>query len=106
MDEIERWIREQVEPVGPIELVHERPWSTVRRVPLAGGAAWCKACAAVQAFEPRLTAALAARRPGSVPAVLAWDEPRAWLLLADTGRPLGVGGDPAPWLVALPRYAE
>jgi hypothetical protein len=50
----EAWIRDHVEPVGGIETEHERPWATVLRVPLAGGVAWFKACAPVQAFEPRL----------------------------------------------------
>jgi hypothetical protein len=54
----------------------------------------------------RLTTALAERWPDRLPDVIAHDEERAWLLLADAGEPLGVGGDPAPWLHLLPRYAE
>jgi len=95
-----------VDPAGPIDLVHARPWAAVRRVPLAGGVAWCKACARVQAFEPRLTAALAARWPERLPEVLARDEERAWLLLADAGEQLGLGGGAEPWLSVLPLYAE
>jgi hypothetical protein len=103
----EAWIRAQVDPVGPIETAHQRPWATVLRVPLADGAAWFKACAPVQAFEPRLTAALFARWPDRVAEVLAHDEERAWLLLADAGTPIGaVGNPPEAWLVALPLYAE
>jgi hypothetical protein len=103
----EAWIRAQVDPVGPIEAAHQRPWATVLRVPLADGAAWFKACAPVQAFEPRLTAALFARWPDRVAEVLAHDEERAWLLLADAGTPIGaVGNPPEAWLVALPLYAE
>jgi hypothetical protein len=103
---VEVWIREHVQPAGAIELAHARPWGTVLRVPVAGGVAWCKACAAVQTFEPRLTAALADRWPGRLPELIAHDEERGWLLLADAGEPLGIGGDPAPWLELLPRYAE
>jgi hypothetical protein len=95
-----------VEPVGAIELVHERPWASAWRLPAAAGVVWFKACAPVQAFEPRLTAALARRWPDRLPEVLAHDEERAWLLLADAGEPLGFGGDPEPWLAVLPRYAE
>jgi hypothetical protein len=62
----EDWIRAHVDPVGPIETKHERPWATVLRVPLADGVAWFKACAPVQAFEPRLTAELFARYPDRV----------------------------------------
>jgi Phosphotransferase enzyme family len=103
---LETWIRAHVEPTGRIELVHERPWGTVSRVPVAGGVAWFKACAPVQAFEPRLTAALADRWPDRLPVVLAHDEERAWLLLGDAGERLGVGGSPEPWLSILPLYAE
>jgi hypothetical protein len=103
----EDWIRAHVEPVGTIQTAHERPWSTVLRVPLAEGAAWFKACAPVQAFEPRLTAMLYARWPDRVAEVLAHEEQRAWLLLADAGTPLGdVGNPPEAWLGVLPRYAD
>jgi Phosphotransferase enzyme family len=105
--EHEGWIRTHVEPAGAIELVHEEAWATVLRVPLADGSAWFKACGPVQAFEPRLSAELAARHPGLVADVLAYDEERAWLLLADAGTPVGVyGNPPEPWLEVLPGYAE
>jgi hypothetical protein len=103
----EEWIRLHVQPVGAIEIAHERPWSTVLRVPMADGVAWFKACAPSQAFEPALTAALFARWPDRVPEVLAHDDERAWLLLADGGAPLSERGNPPDaWLVALPLYAE
>jgi hypothetical protein len=106
-DAVEAWIRAHVAPAGAIEVVHVRPWATVLRVPLADGVAWFKACAPVQAFEPRLSAALSARWPDRVAEVLACDEARAWLLLADAGRPVGERGNPPEaWLAALPRYAE
>jgi hypothetical protein len=76
-------------------------------VPLAEGVAWFKACAPVQAFEPRLTAELFARWPDRVTEVLGYDEERAWLLLADAGTPIRVlGNPPEVWLTALPLYAE
>jgi hypothetical protein len=103
----ESWIRAHVDPVGPIETDHERPWATVLRVPIAGGVAWFKACAPVQAFEPRLSAQLFARYPDRVAEVLGHDEERAWLLLRDAGTPIGAfGNPPEAWLVALPLYAE
>jgi hypothetical protein len=101
------WIRAHVEPVGAIETTHERPWSTVARVPVAGGVVWFKTCAPVQAFEPRLTAELFARWPDRVPEVLGHNEERAWLLLADAGTPVrALGNPPEAWLAALPPYAE
>ena len=104
---VEEWIRAHVEPVRPIEIAHERPWATVLRVPVGDGDAWFKGCAPVQAFEPRLTAELFARWPDRVATVLAHDEERAWLLLADAGTPIRIfGNPPEAWLVALPLYAE
>ena len=103
----EDWIRAHVEPTGPIELEHDRPWATVLRVPLAHGVAWFKACAPVAAFEPRLSAQLSSRWPDLVAEVLACDDERAWLLLADAGMPIGVsGGPPEAWFEVLPPYAE
>ena len=101
------WISAHVAPAGPIELTHERPWSTVLRVPLADGAAWFKACSSVQAFEPRLTAALHGRWPGLMPEVLGFDALRGWLLLADAGTRIGdLGNLPEFWIELLPRYVE
>ena len=103
----EDWIRAHVDPAGEIVTTHEEPWATVLRVPLAGGVAWFKACAPVQALEPRLTAGLHRRWPDRVGEVLGCDEERAWLLLADAGTPIGAfGNSPDAWLVVLPLYAE
>ncbi len=61
----------------------------------------------MQAFEPRLTADLSRRWPGSVTEVLAHDPRRAWLLLADAGTAIAkLANSPEIWLQALPRYAE
>ena len=104
---MEEWINSRVCPVGPVEIAHDRPWSTVLRVPVAGGTVWFKACGAVQAFEPGLTARLYRRWPDRVSEVLGADEQRGWLLLADAGVPVGNQGNrPEDWLLALPRYAE
>jgi hypothetical protein len=103
----EEWIRRHVEPTGAIETTHDRPWATVMRVPVAGGVTWFKACAQVQAFEPRLTAELYARWPDRVTEVLAVDEARRWLLLGDAGIAVGERGNPPEaWLEVLPLYAE
>jgi hypothetical protein len=104
-EQAEAVIRAHVEPAASIELVHERPWGSVRRVATRDGTLWFKACAPVQAFEPGLTAALAGRWPQSLPAVVAHEEGR-WLLLRDAGAPIGFDGNPDAWLAILPRYAE
>jgi hypothetical protein len=103
----EDWIRSRVDPVRNIEPVHVRPWATVLRVELADRIVWFKACAPVQAFEPHLTAELCARWPDRVSEVIAHDESRGWLLLADAGTPVdALGNPPEAWLAALPLYAE
>jgi hypothetical protein len=105
--EAEAWVRSRVAAVGAIEVAHERPWATVWRVPVDGGVVWFKACGAVQAFEPRLTASLFARWPDRVVEVLDHDQQRGWLLLGDAGGPVGAAGNPPEaWLAALPAYAE
>jgi hypothetical protein len=104
--EVEAWVAGHVDLTGPLELVHKRPWGSVWRAPAPGGLAWVKVCAPAQAFEPRLTAALASRWPGLLPEVLAHDGQRGWLLLADGGKRLGFGVGPEPWLSLLPAYAE
>jgi len=103
----QEWIRAHVKPTGAIETTHDRPWATVMRVPVAGGVTWFKACAQVQAFEPRLTAELYARWPDRVTKVLAIDEARGWLLVRDAGTSVAeLGNPPGAWLEALPAYAE
>jgi len=87
--------------------VHDLPWSAVWRVPLPGGAAWLKRCHAVQAHEPALTAALAARWPDRLPGLLGHDPGRSLLLLADAGSPVRAFGDALEaWRAVLPLYAE
>jgi hypothetical protein len=106
-DAVKRWICAVVQPTGPIEVQRVRPWGTVLRVPVAHGAAWFKACNSVQAFEPRLSAELSGRWSDRVGEVLAYDEPSAWLLLADAGRALReLGNPPEAWLDVLPLSAE
>ena len=65
--------------------MHERPWSTVLRVPTQAGDLFLKQEAPVQAFEVPLTLTLASRWPDRVPEVVAADVDRAWLLLRHGG---------------------
>jgi phosphotransferase family enzyme len=103
----EDWLHLHAAGAGVPELVSDEAWATVWRVPTDDGPVWCKQCAAVQAFEPKLTHALWERWPDRVPTVLAHDAPQRRLLLADAGTSLRALGDPVErWLTALPRYAE
>lgn len=68
---------------------------------------WFKACAPVQAFEPRLTGELSARWPDRVSEVLDREEERGWLLLVDAGTVVRLLGNPPElWQAWLPGYAE
>jgi hypothetical protein len=101
------WVRKTVTPTGPSVVVHERPWATVLKVPVRDGQVWFKACACAQAFEARLTAELSSRWPDRVAEVLAHEEQRSWLLLADAGNQLWqLKNPPEAWLTLLPRYGE
>ena len=82
-DEVGAWIDARVERSGDLELLRTRPWSALIRVPTADGVVWFKESAPCDAYEPALTELLAARRPDSVPRVLAAENPR--MLTADTG---------------------
>ena len=107
MLDVEEWLaRVGVEPTAPLELVHDRPWSSVLRVPTADGDLYLKQCAPVQAFEVPLTVALAGRWPDRVPEVVAADVERAWLLMRDGGTRLRESDTLEPLAVALAVYGE
>lgn len=97
------WARVHGAPSDEPDLVSDYPWARVTRL----GDVWLKECAPVQAYEVPLTVALVARWPDRVPAVLAADTRRGWLLLADAGSPVAAFGDVRDALLAmLPLYAE
>jgi hypothetical protein len=88
---------------GKTEVVSDRPWALVTRV----GDTWLKQCSPVQAYEIALTRTLAERWPDRIASVLATNDDRGWLLLADAGTPLTAFGDSADaWATAIPLYVE
>jgi hypothetical protein len=95
---------------GPIEQPHVRRWATVLRVPTASGAVFFKANEPALRHEAAVVEFVSARHPDLVPAPLAIDRERGWLLMADAGTRLRelVSGerDLARWLDILPRYAR
>lgn len=108
------WIVEQLDRLG-LELagasdqVHDRPWSTVIRVPTSTGDLFFKAVAPPLRHEAALTALLGARRPDCIPPPLAVDSARGWLLLEDGGQTLRSliesERDLRRWHDVLPLYA-
>jgi hypothetical protein len=82
----------------------------VLRVPTETGALWFKANMPSQAFEVGVIQILSRRMPDRVPALLAADLDRGWMLQADGGitlrQILGEDGDQDVWIEILPLYAE
>jgi len=106
-DDVQEWLAAHgVEPSAAIELIHERPWSTVLRVPTRDGDLFLKQEQPVQAFEVALTAALAARWPDRVPEVVAADTGRSWLLLRDGGVRIADSDDYDAYARGLELYGE
>ena len=85
-----------------------REWSAVVRVPTVDGTAWFKEVPPSLAFEPPLTALLAARRPDRLPETIAVEGRR--LLTRHAGRRLRAqlddGGATPPWPELLALQAE
>ena len=105
--DVQRWLADRgVEPTGPLETIHERPWSTVLRVPTGDGDLFLKQEQPLQEYEVPLTVALAARWPDRVPEVVAADTARAWLLLRDGGIRVADSHDFAAFTRALALYGE
>lgn len=73
---------------GGIEQPHVYPWSTVMRVPTEAGDVWFKANDDSLRHEAGLLELLSSRRPDCVPAPLATDPGRGWILMADAGEQL------------------
>lgn len=104
------WAAGQITPTGAAELVRERPWATVHRIPTERGLAWLKDCGPLVAFEVGLYELLARVVPERVLTPLATETEHGWLLLPDGGPTLGESAS-GPALIdgleqALPRYAE
>ena len=108
------WIGEQLgrlalEPVGAFDQMHDRPWSTVIRVPTRHGNVFFKAGSPPLRHEAALTELLGARRPDCVPPPLAVDRVRGWMLMEDGGQTLrdliATAGDLSRWHDVLPLYA-
>ena len=106
-DEVQAWLTANgVEPSGSIATVHERPWSTVLRVPTRDGDLFLKQEQPLQEYEIPLTVALYSRWPDRVPEVVAADTERAWLLLRDGGIRIADSGDFDAFPHALALYGE
>ena len=92
---------------GPITQVRTWALSCVLRGETDRGPVYFKACPTLPLFanEPAITAFLAARSPGHVPAPLAIAPEARWMLLAGFAGPLLSEAADPPWAAALAGYA-
>ncbi|MEV6417425.1 aminoglycoside phosphotransferase family protein [Kribbella sp. NPDC051718] len=119
------WIDEQLAAAGTPRTgipAQVRSWglSNVLRLPTSKGDVYFKALAhsstirparpdalpLLFAHEPVLLQRLSEARPGEVPAPLAIDEQRAWMLLPDLGPPLAREPEVAVWIESLRGHAR
>jgi hypothetical protein len=101
------WIDAHVARTGEVEVIRERPWSTVLVAPTADGPVWMKVAGAGTAFEVPLYALLARVVPDDVLVPIALDVERSWLLLPDGGTSLGeAGAGPDEVIAALVEYGR
>lgn len=115
-DEVLRWIGKHVTATGPWVQVKAWGLSDVLRIPTAAGDVYFKALSQASndpgalpflfAHEPRFLQRASADRPGEVPAPIAIDESRRWLLLPDLGTPLGQETDVVLWIDAVRNHAR
>ncbi|MEZ4709709.1 MAG: phosphotransferase [Caldilineaceae bacterium] len=96
--------------LAPIELIHQRPWSSFARIITSRGIVYFKAPAPMFAYEAALTEALAQWRPDCSVPVLAIDAANGWILSADAGTTLRLldrsVGQIAHWQKILPLHSE
>jgi len=113
--EAEAWLREVVErhggaPGGGIEWVRESPWSLVLRMRAREGFVYFKASGEAGRHEAAVMAELSRVWSDRVPAPVACDAARGWMVLADHGQALaagpGEGSSLELWQRLLPLYAE
>jgi hypothetical protein len=90
---------------GEVAQPRVRRWGTVLTAETTGGRVWLKATGPETFYEVALHARLAATEPGCVPAAIAHDPARGWLLLRDHAPDLGEPDDLLPAAV-LVRYAR
>ncbi|MFN8452294.1 MAG: phosphotransferase [Anaerolineae bacterium] len=108
LDGASEWIHRHVRGVLSIEVVQEWALSTVMRVRTTEGDVFFKSSARLplSADEPRLMALLARLYPNDLPALIAVDAERRWMLMGDVCTDFRQLSDFAIWHRALMRLAQ
>ncbi|MBP2350218.1 hypothetical protein JOF29_001301 [Kribbella aluminosa] len=111
-----RWIGQHVHVTGPWAQVKTWGLSNVLRIPTTDGDVYFKALSQAStepgalpflfAHEPRFLQLASTDRPGEVPAPIAIDEQRAWMLLPGLGTPLAQETDVSLWIDAVRNHAR
>lgn len=114
LNEVTTWVQAELDVRGwqitsPIELLHQRPWSTFAQMGTDHGTVYFKA-PAPPFFEAPLTRFLAQHRPDCTVPVLAVELDQGWVLAADAGVTVRAASPTAEqvehWVKLLPPYAE
>lgn len=107
------WIEAQLARLGyhllaPVAQLKTWALSCVLRAQTSAGAVYFKTSARLPLFadEPQIIAALSTRYPELIPAPLAVDRERGWLLLADVGAELHAQTELPHWTTVLSAYGE
>jgi hypothetical protein len=115
LEQATAWIHDHLDAAGwqatgPVELVHQRPWSAFARVETDEGTAHFKAPAPPFKYEAAVTEALTRWRPDCTVRLLGVDRQRGWFLAADAGITLRLAAPSVEqldhWLKLLPFYVE
>lgn len=115
LNEVQGWLQPRIERqgqrmVGPLHCVRDHPWAIVLRVPCTGGPLYFKAAGPEAWHEVAILETLGPRWADRLPAVLASEPQRGWLLLEDHGCTLRdhlAGADSTvSWLHLLPKFAQ
>ncbi|MDX1416784.1 MAG: hypothetical protein R3293_21460 [Candidatus Promineifilaceae bacterium] len=114
LEKVEAWIDDRLagagrQVIGPVEILHQRPWATFAQINTDQGPVYFKA-PAPPFYEAPLTQALARWRPDLTVELLAVDLERGWLLSAAAGETIrsadNTAGQVDHWLKIVPINAE
>ena len=108
---VRAWLAQQLDAEATsVESVKERPWGAVLRIETSARRLYFKAVGPQGRHELRLLEDVDSLSSGLAPDVLALDQDRGWVLMADHGTPAVAALDPAGEVTAveelLPAYAE
>lgn len=113
--EAEKWIQlvmkaEGIKLVGKPEIIHNRPWSCIIRIPSQPTPYYFKATDGLSAHEIKLAAYLCKIAPKHSPRIIALHPDKSWAIMEDAGQRLRESliatPDWAHWEKALPQYAQ